>query len=93
MNAKRFAVKTKRRIARFLRRSFGFKTIEDAVVTVDDISRSMRIRFGKEPCDLTYEEMKSCASEFAKYYTIKKLLGMYYDAAILGCSSIDVLEK
>ena len=90
MDAKRFAVKTKRRIARFLRRSFGFKTIEDAAVAVDDVSRSLKSRFGKEPCELNGEELKSCASEFAKYYTIKKLLGMYYDAAILGCSSIDV---
>lgn len=92
MNAKRFAVKTKRRIARFLRRSFGFKTIEDAAVAFNEISSGLRNRFNKEPCDLVYEEMKSCAMEFAKYYTLKKLLSMYYDATILGCSSIDTLK-
>lgn len=92
MTVKRFALRTKRRIARFLRRSFGFKTVEDAAVELGEISSGLRNRFGKEPCDLTREEMKSCTIEFAKYYTLKKLLGMYYDAAILGCSSVDDLK-
>ena len=77
-------MKTKRKIAKFLKKSFGFNTVGEAISKVDKIASDIRLMYNKEPNELTKEEAKACGFDYAKYFTIIKLLNLFVEVSTLG---------